>query len=368
MNAISKIIISIVIIAGALAGGFLIWRYLAQPSSSPLQQQTTNQPQNTPSTPKLQVMSDGPVFDYWVNKASNEIYFVTENGSISKMDTSGEQQTVSAQSISNLNYIKPAADGSAAIIAIGYPQSPAFSIFNTKTKTFLPLPAGPTAAAWDPKSNNRLAVLQGSGPTERLKLLTLNNLKTVELLKIASQDLDLDWPSADLIYLKERPSEKNPNSIWLYNIKTQTISLFAQGLELVIKWLPGKDIGFRWSANALNIINFKNQELASMGFKTSPDKCVFVGTTIIDCAVNVGRSGASLNASPIEYLKGSARPQDAIYFISGFDPAQNNKLVGLNLYDSAVTGSNLDVRHLELLNNDLLFMNNYDHKLYSLPL
>lgn len=364
MIRVLKIISVIILIIGLAIGVYFLWRYL-NIGRTPQTGNSIVEQSGPPTETSIKILPVKDVSDFWFNEKTKEIYFITDNGQISKIGVDGEVQIVSSQIFSNLNRVKPSSDGSAALIAIGYPQSPAFSVFNTKTKAFMPLPAGTTAAAWDPASSNRLAVLQGSGPTARLKLLTLNNLKTVELLKINNQDLDLDWPSADLIYLKERPSDKNPNSVWLYNVKTKAISLFAQGSELVIKWLSNKDMGFRWSANALNIINSKNQELASFSFKTSPDKCAFVGTSIIDCAINVKRSA---NVSSVEYLKGSTRPQDAIYFISGFDPARQTNLVGLNLYGSDVIGSNLDVKHLELRNNDLLFINNYDHKLYSLPL
>ncbi len=366
MNTLGKIIVSVVIAAIVLAGGYFVWQSLVTPAGP-----TTSSPAGNnvgvAAAGKLEVLTSEKVFDFWTNPKTGDVYYVNSIGQILKLAAQGAGQVISAQAIPGLNWIAPSTDGLMALVALGYPQAPTFSIFNVNKKNFQPLPQGTTAADWDPLSNNRIAYLKTINGISRLNTMDVASGKSSELLRINQQDLVLDWGLANVIYLSEKPSSQNPNSVWSYDLKTKTLKILArEEKDLSIRWWAIKNIGLKWSNGALSLINSNNQTTNSIYLKTLPSKCFFDEPVIYCSAATAQDSVASRDLSNGE-LKQSSRSDESIYTINSFDLSAS-KLSSRQFLSGNAIGIKFHASHIEKQTNRLLILNEYDHKLYSLPL
>lgn len=369
MKPIFKILIAILIIGVLGIGGYFIWRFLASPKPIPELGETVTGAPETLQKPVL--LSNDATFDYWINKKTNEIYYLTDDGNIYKISSAGEGEGTGSRATNNLSYIKPSFDGSLILAAFGYPQNPTFAVHNLSTKTWQALPADTTAVAWDPLSNNRLAYLKNTGLAGRLYLYNIDSKKSSEILKINQRDLDLDWITPDLIYLKERPSVQVISSLWSFNLKTKTLqAVMKEESGLIVKWFPSGKAALKFTnssakENSLTIVGSSDGPLAIVNSDTLPQKCALATESQIYCAVprNITK-GTTL---PDDYLKKQTRFQDDIYLLA-FEP--NAVLINpiAKIFDSQLSEVPVDADHLEIKEGRLLFINRYDKKLYSLPL
>lgn len=323
--------------------------------------------------PQVTTASNNMVFDYWLNKKTGEIFYLTDNGQIYKISSAGEEQGTGSRATGNLNYIKPSQDGSSLLISFGYPKNSTFAVYNTAAKNWLALPANTTAAAWDPKSDNRLIYLKDGGNTSRLNFLTLSNGKSQELLQLSQKDLDLEWVLPDVIYLKERPSNKIGTSLWSYNLSSKTIEAVAkEETGLVIKWVDNGKMGLKLSNGLFFVIDSKNKLLSLVDLLTLPSKCDVSSERLeMYCAAPSLESLSTniIKNLPDEYLKKDLKFKDTIYLIP-IDLLGQSKLLTLkfSLLNALPNNKPIDADHLEIFNNQLLFINRYDKKLYSLEL
>ncbi len=367
MKRVIKIILWVVVVAVLAVGIYIGWRALRRGAVVAPQGGGPTGAEELILTPKA--LSENPVFDYWLNKSTGEIYYVAEDGQIYKITAEGESQGVGSQTIGQLSYIKPSSDGSLILIAFGYPQKPTFAIHNLSTKTWQSLPEGTVATAWDPRSNNRIAYLRDNGTTSRLNLLALSTQKSQEILRFSQKDLELDWVLPDVIYFKERPSNQVASSLWSYNLKTKVIkTVAANELGLNLKWPTDGALGLKWEANALNIIDANNKSLAVLNIKTLPNKCAFNEFRIY-CSAPSDQLNVPVSVFPDNYLKKSISFIDDIYLISLLDLGRSPELLAIKIFDSFISGIGIDADHLEVQGeNRLLFINRFDNRLYSLDL
>ncbi len=371
MKSIFKISIIILIIAGLSIVGYLAWIYLVAPRITP-SEETALPGEAQPAIPNVPVpLTANKVFDYWINKKTKEVHYLDENGQIYKITKEGEQ-VLSSQNIAGLNHIKPNGDGTLVLVGFGYPATPTFAIFNTLTKSWQAMPANTTSAAWSPSAPTggpRLAYLRNG----RLYLLTLADQKSKEIIKIDQKDLELEWVLPDVVYLKERPSIQLASSIWSININTKEVrSLAKPESGLLVRWFGDSKTGIKFTnslskENLLQIVNLDNQPLGSVGLITLPSKCAFnaLGTALYCAATKTEISGVSL---PDDYLKRAVYFQDDIYQLSLID--LGGQLIGLptKILDTESVKIVIDADQLEVNSKQLLFINRYDKKLYSLAL
>lgn len=331
MRQFIKILLIILIIAGAGIGGYFAWRYFFG-AAGPGNNGTGGEPSGTSeelAIAKPVVMLDRPIFDYWLNKKSGDTYYILPEGEIRKISPTGDDQETGSRATGNLSHIKPSANGSKIIVAFGFPQSPTFAIYDTASKSWHALPSGTTAADWDPASDNRIAYLKDNGNGGRLYFFTLNNSRSTEVLRIAQKDLDLNWQSSDLLYLSERPSDKIPGLTWSYNLKTRN---------------------FRSATDDLNSV------LTKANLKTLATKCAPL-SDFIYCAVPVSRAN---QANFIDnYYKKALNTEDEFYVVS---------TSGFPIKIPAEISEPIDAEKLTAAENYLLFINRYDQKLYKLEL
>ena len=377
-----KILLISGIVIVVAAGGYLLWRFVLAPAPTVVDEGagtlpageeatfTEQEPQViTAARQKLLAISQMPVFDYWMDKNTGDIYYVNLAGEIYK-NSSGQEEKVSSQTLSGIHSVQPAADGSKAMITLNYPFNTAITVFDASDNTFQPLPAGTISASWDPNSNNRIAYLKtnGNGTKSTISLMTLSTGKTSTVSRLYQKDLELEWAAPSALYLKQKPSSEYNSSIWSLDIKTKRFSLIINeesGLDVL--WSPDGSTGLKFTSNgfshSFDLIDNKNNLLANLGAATLPSKCVFDKSEIY-CAISVEIPPRT--KLPDDYLKRNILFADVLYKIdlaTGevellIEPA--NTLVFLNVV--------IDVEHLTLRDNKLLFINRYDNKLYSLDI
>lgn len=359
-----KIALIIATIAVVIGGGVLLWQFFMKPSS--INESTNLEDGALQTTPKA--ITANEVFDYWINKKTGEVFYLTEGGQIYKINSEGREENTGSKATGNLSYVKPSTDGSMIIVAFGFPHDPTFAIYNTSAKSWQALPAGTTAAAWDPKSNDRLAYLRYNGSASKLYLLNFKNNRSTEELRLSQKDLELEWPSPDLIYLSERPSIKYPTSLWSYNLKTKTINtVIREEKGLITKWFNDKN-ALKFSDGLLKIIDNDNQFLALVNFITLPSKCAIDPQTeeMFCAAPEISQLSRNItNNLPDNYLKKQIHFDDLLYLVplTELESGQSNLTLRLPLIDLSA-----DADHLELVENNLYFIDRYDKKLYKLEL
>lgn len=356
-------VVGITIVSGA---GYLIWNFIWGGGSLTDGGGTGEEGVVQISVP--QALSTNNVFDYWVNEISGEIYYVNLDGDIYKIDSAGTEADTGSEATGNLHYLKPSSTGSLLLVAFGYPQNPTFAIHDINKKTWQALPAGTTAAAWDPASDNRLAYLKDNGTTGKLYLLTISNQKSAEVLKITQKDIDLEWSMPDLIYLKERPAYKAASSVWSYNLKSRQIKpVIRDEIGLMTKWDATSGNAFKWSGEALTIIDGSNRLLAAVDLKTLPLKCAFA-ESLAYCAAPRNQSAIKPDTFPDDYLKKNYDLFDNIYLLPLANFTNQSFIIPIDVYNYLIAGVSIIADRLETQNNRLLFINRLDNKLYSLEI
>jgi len=374
------IIISVILGISALAAGvYFAWskskEILNPPSISEQQSINSNQlPEQTLVAAKLKIISDQPIFNYWimsqtatstvgtstVSSVSYQTFYFNQNGQILKIKD-GEDEIIVAESIDGLQSIKPNVTGKLVLVKYGSFLSPQFSIFNAENKMWQPI-NNAVAAAFSPdgakltyfdKSNNLM-----------IKDLIKIKAKETKIISLNQRDFNLNWLTTEKILLEPKPSYKVDDKIWAIDIKTKTISSFISGKGLMVKWSNDGKLGLismiaRDNNIRLNLIDNKNVTKGGIDFYTSVNKC-WLNSQKIYCALPQEHNLMKSPNLPDEYLKGGVYYKD---YILSIDIAQNTFNYVLNSNDLAIDAINLSVS-----DNKLLFINRYDNKLYQLEL
>ena len=372
-----KIIIIISVILGIVAMGlgvYFAWqktKTILTPPSAPSQPTSVGITEPTAAerqlaAQKLKILSDQPIFDYWIYSTSSEqVFYVNQEGKIFKIKEDGNDEAITSEPIENLQTIKSSSDGKRVFIKSGDLVSPKFTIFNSETKIFELLPENITAAAFSPDAK-KIAYLETKAIQSDLIIKDLVNLKQKPswIISISQKDFDLDWISAEKIVLVPKSSAFYQASAWVIDTKKKTVSpLGAEVNGLMIKWSSNGKIGLQFSSQSegregrLNLINEQGLVQAGLDFITLPDKCL-ISDPKIYCAIPT--SIPAKTVLPDDYLKRAVYFRDALYQI---DISQNS-LSGI----FTETEPAIDAARLNLLDNKLLFINRYDSRLYSLEI
>lgn len=379
-------ILSIVLIITALGvGAYYLWQWVnskggvmnaisgktTQPTTEIIETQTTETTTTTTTqseidiatqgaqavTPKLSILINSPVFEYWMNSEENSIYFANLNGQIIKINSDGSRRLVSSQNLQNLHEIKPSNDGSLAIAEFNYPSMPTLSIFSASSTSWQPLPSGAISAAFSPDSKKIMYTDQTS-----LKLLDLAAKKTTEIQKMSQVGLNINWLKDNEILLSDDPSVENNGRIYSFDIKNKIIKTLINGERgLGIKWSNNGNLGIKINTTEriakTSLVGSTANFIADFTFKTIPEKCL-IDSQKIYCGVpkNI-RTGIVL---PDDFYKKKEYFIDDIYVLD----LQTSQFI--RLFDGNEIA--IDVIDLKLKDNALLFINRYDNKVYSLKL
>ncbi|PIU98447.1 hypothetical protein COS61_01395 [Candidatus Wolfebacteria bacterium CG03_land_8_20_14_0_80_40_12] len=383
--SLKKIIIIITVILGILAmlfGVYFSWKKTKQiltPLVSRQPAEDIQLPAPISPIPKLKILSNQPIFDYWINVATStkQIFYLNQDGLLFKIKEGGEDEAVTPEPIKNLQAIKSSFNGKLALIKFdplaSLGKAPRFLIFNSETKISEFLPESATAAAFSPDAK-KIAYLETPGGNLVISNLVIKDLvgskpKTSKILSLNQKDFDLEWILPENIILTPKPSAFSADSAWNFNIKTKIFeSLDAAGLNgLMINWsIDGKTsdkLGLRFNSQKqgregfLILINEKGEKRANFDFLTLPNKCFFSEPKIY-CAVPLEIPPKTV--LPDDYLKRTFYSNDSLYQI---DINQNS------LSEILAAGNPIiDAVRLNVIEGKLFFINRYDNKLYELEL
>ncbi|TSC95815.1 MAG: Uncharacterized protein Athens101426_586 [Parcubacteria group bacterium Athens1014_26] len=360
-----KFISLILIAVGIIWGGIYLWKTMNTPGSI-LNPQINKQPDITDLSSKLKMVFDDKIFDYWINSKTNTIYYLGDSGQISKIsasDTSQKGEIVNSQNINQLNKVMPSPDGAMAVAEFNYPKLPTFSIFDTATNAWQPLPPNIIAVAWSPDSK-KLAYLENKDNTGRIAIYDIASKKTQEVIKMTQKDLGLSWVKNDEMLFYETPSANIATSLYSLNTTNKTIKpLIKDEYGLTVNWSLDGKFGIKLiNTNRVPssvLIDASGNELASLSSLLLPPKCQILERAKIYCGIPKTIPGGI--ALPDDYYKNAVYFQDELYLI---DLASGKASVIFNNRDNVL----IDASRLTVNNSQLLFINRYDGKLYSLDL
>lgn len=342
-----------------------------QPITYGLQPTTNDQRLTTTAGQNLKIISDQPVFDYFIRRSlgegglatSTEIFYITQTGQIFKVQDD-EDEIISPQTIESPQQIKPDSDGSRVLIKSGGADSPQFNIFNAAEKIWELLPAGITAADFSP-DNKKIAYLKTNNDKSDLITKNLVDAKTSTILSLFQKDFDLKWLANEKILLIPKLSSQFSADIWAINIKNKTIEILFSGLGLMTNWSTDGSLAIKFSVDQkrdsrLDLTDAQGTLLANFDFSTLPEKCLIASEEKIFCAVPQSNNSIKEPILPDDYLKRAIYFEDIIY-------AMNLKK---NNFEAIYAGAEpiIDAFRLSLVDNQLFFINRYDSNLYRIAL
>jgi hypothetical protein len=334
----------------------------------------------------LVVAADGPVLDYFVDEGKN-ITAINPDGGIARNLYRGEADVLSSSTVGNLIRASFSVDGKKILALFGDQFASQASVFDIEKTVWQPLPAGTQNPAWGPKGAVLAYFADGILSTFDTEA---KNPKPKALLKFRDKDANLEWPSADTIFIKEPATALAQSSLWAFSFKNASLApLIEDRFGLETEWSAGTPLlGTAFTANgnnqggALSIVDQNGKTLKNLDFLTLPSKCIFyiepamtvvsstgssspasappTSSTLLLCAVPRDRRPLDLSELPDAYLKKALFTADDIYSI---DPMTGDAKA---LFSDKT--KNLDVSALKIFDGVLYFVNRYDKKLYSLPL
>lgn len=382
-NKILKITGLVLVIAGVIIGGYFLWRYISNKGGIAAVFKSAGAPPTTEvidvdgdgegggatagtgagitaeelaqQKQKLSIIIDTPIFDYWINKNDNSIYYVTIDGIITKL-SADSKKIASNQTLENLHSVVPSADGSMALFEFYYPQKPIFSVFFANTTNWQPLTEGTVSADFSP-NNKELVFLDNTG----LKILDLASFKIKDVQKM-DQFFDIKWAKTNTLLLYEKPSAEVPASLYSFDIVNKTIKKIINNESgLSIDWSGNYEYGLKLNSinktASLSLIGIEGNGIMNMSFVTVPNKCLIESSKIY-CGIpkNI-REGIVL---PDNYFTREDYFIDDIFELD----LPTGKITKLFDGNAAI----LDAFDLKIKDGALLFINRYNNKLYSLRL
>lgn len=335
---------------------------------------------------KLQIMSDQTAFDYWttgdfLNKnatttgtstilldISNQIFYFNESGQILKVIDNKDDEMMSDRTIENMQSIESNKDGSLVIIKYGANNnSPQFEIFDIGKKVWTVF-ENISALTFSP-DGNQIAYLEKTAGNSVISNLVIKDLigkkpKITKIMSFNQKDFNLKWLLADKILLISKPSYQIIGEIWAVDVKKKTINLFSGDTGIMVNWAKDASIGLKMGSNQkgegnLNLMGNDGTIKANLEFFTLPEKC-FVSMIKIYCGLSQNQTVIKNPLLPDDYLKRAVYYSDYLYEIDVPTNAFSLIFNDLNF--------NIDFSRLSLFNNNLIFINRYDKKVYKLNL
>ncbi len=373
-----KILKPIIGIVGVLVLGWLVYFVISRTTApktanqeSKLPEQTIEEKTGEPvatTANRLKILSENPVFDYWVASSTQEIFYVSPGGKIAKVNPDSQDAFLSEQLIENLNFILPSPDSRKMIAAFGNPNQPQFSIFDLMNNSWSPLPLEIKSMAWSPEGKRVAAVISQNNQAN-LAIIDIANylsgdtkqkdkaIKTI-IKNISLKDLKIDWLRPDEIIFTDKPSSLVAGSAWRLNLsKLNFDEIISPGAGLIIKWLKD-DLGLKFQNQKSSLINWAGQTINDFSFMVLPDKCV-LKSDFLYCFL-FAPTNPKTNW-PDDYLQKSVYTEDDLYKFN-----LNNLTAPELVFESATEGKILDTSMTKLLGNQILFINRYDNRLYGL--
>lgn len=374
-------------------GVYFAWKKSRELLVPPVIQQPAAGEQQLPALAerKIKILSDQPIFDYWIYRPEfgvvatstatstktitrdSIVFYLNQDGLIFRVKEDAEDEAITPEPIENVQLVKFSSNGKFALIKFWDANFSGFVIFNGETKVQEFLPENITAAAFSP-DGKKIVYLQKQVGFKTASDLIVKELtgakpKTVKILSFNQMDFDLDWILPETVILAPKPSAFSAVSAWSVDIKNKNFKpLWPIDLNgLTINWsIDGRTdgkLGLQFNSgkegnkDSLIMINEKGEKRANFDFLTLPNKCFFAEPKIY-CAVPLEIPKDTI--LPDDYLKKAVYFKDFLYQI---DVSQNSLSEIFSAPEPII-----DATRLFVSNNQLLFINRYDNRLYSLEL
>ncbi|MBI5401754.1 hypothetical protein HZB05_02945 [Candidatus Wolfebacteria bacterium] len=324
-------------------------------------------------TGNLTAISKNAVINYWIMNATSTtatstslIFYITANGNIFKIN-GNKEEIVSDLQINNLRSIKVSADGKVVLIKSGSGDNLRFDIYDSSRNVWLQPILGIIAADLSP-DGKQIVYLTSNGQ-KSAALMTqevgASKKKPSQILSINQIDFDLKWLETNRILFIPKSSVDYQSEIWQVDVRTKTLSQLMSANGLMVNWAKLGETAVRFFSigrdYTLDFIDNKGNVRGVFQFKTLPDKCFIASPTQIYCAIPRDQEVFSRLIFPDDYLKRAIYFQDSVYLI---DFAQNQFHPLFDADEPTIDAINLSI----LNNNQLLFINRYDGKLYGLEI
>ena len=327
-------------------------------------------PEKSVAAGQIETLSDEAVFDYWIASSTQEIFYVSQEGKIAKVNAGGQDAFLSEQQIGDLNFILPSPDSQKVMVAFGSPAQPQFSVFDLINNSWTPLPLEIKSVAWSPEAKRLAAVIIQNNQTnlaliDLAKYLSDDVKQKEKVIKViiknfALKDLKMDWLRPDEIIFTDKPSSLVMGSTWRLNLsKLNFDEIISSGTGLMIKWLKD-DLGLKFQNQKSSLINWAGQTINDFPFMVLPDKCILQSEFLYCFLFTPANPKTNW---PDDYL------QKSVYTNDGFYKFDLNNLTAPELvFDPTTEGKIIDAANLKTLGNKILFINRYDNQLYGLEI
>ncbi len=318
-------------------------------------------------TPTLTKLSDRDVFAYWLQQATGEVYYLGING-IVWAAKDNEDELESKQTLQAIQSIETIPNGQKILVAFDNPNNPSWAIFNTRDKTWHPLPQFIKNATWGSNENQLLAVTTAPGP-QSLSFIDLSPASpTVKpiIKNFYLTDISLKFNSPTIAIVSEKPSITYSGRLWEINIKNGAFNEILPP-QLGLYTVPTTDGTFIYTMNGDRetfILNTQSISTIKLPFPTFPNKCDLSFSTSsqdIFCFSPINISNNII--LPDDYLKQGFYSIDILYRYN-----QKNGDTASLLLSGAPGIPIIDATEVMSFKNNIYFINRYDHSLYRLTL
>lgn len=339
-------IIWILALIAALVIGFFVWRSIASRRSGNENPTTTTTstptgilpvlpgtlPTTTPSgttvitvpaatsssrPATLTSLSDEPVFDYWVNPSTREVYYLTPQGAVFKARI-GDDQALSLQTFEQVRSLVPSPDTQSALLSFGNRKEPQWGVFNVIDEAWRPLPEGIRAASWAGRSDQLIAITERGG-ARALVVIDLARPSSdpyVVITPFHYYDVELRALSTSSTLMTELPSANHQGRAWLIDVPHKQMHAIIEptnGLMLTPGFPNTQVLFYSASPNGFRILRHNLSLLAPTFFTTLATKCSANATEVLCFAPEYFLPEKP--TLPDDYLMGSVRESDALYRI-----------------------------------------------------
>jgi hypothetical protein len=192
--------------------------------------------------------------------------------------------------------------------------------------------------------------------------MDLVTAKISETQKMSQVGLNLNWARESELILSEKASAETITPIYNFNLNQKKFGNISENeYGVVINWSKTDNLGIKLSSSlrkpVLTLVDELGSAVANLTFITIPEKCLIESQKIY-CGVpkNI-RTGMIL---PDDYYK----KKD--YFIDDIFEMDLPTGKVSKIFDGKDVS--IDAHDLKLKDGNLLFINRYDSKLYSLKL
>jgi len=367
----NRTIILIIIGLVVVAGGVLLYFYYPR-GEAPAATGDEGAGQSELATGKIKRISQGPVLGVAVTGQKVK-YYSSQNGNVFESDFDGSGAALTSPSVL-LNLLK---------VLWSYDKSKVIAIFEQngqdkkysydyKTGLSTPLDDNIDWISWSPKED-KIAYQYYNPQTEENNISVANPDGTnwTNIFQTRMKDLIVEWPKSDQVAIRTRPSGLAQSDAYVISLSQSALEkVISQAYGLTLLWSPlGDKVLYSETNNQgkklkLKLLNLNTKKITEIALVTLPEKCAWSGDNkTIFCAVPQEISNFAI--LPDDYYKKTVSFDDNFWRINTDEERTTPIYSARNEETAAYDAKNLLLSPLE---DYLLFINQKDGRLYSLPL